>query len=459
MTILNRILNVPSSDPDDARRRRLLNILLIGVALISVLGLIALSLVALIQGADQTISMALRGAIFALLGTLGIFAINHTWSGQVASLLFVLLLTTVFTLSDEPRQVVDGRSVFLFTIPILMASVLLRSWASFLAAGLAGIVISLLALTIPGYIPPLPTIFGFFAFALVSWLSARSLESALEETRRINRELDQRVELRTRELRDANQQLAQANERLRELDRLKSRFISMVSHELRTPLSAIQGFSEMLLAGVYGPLAERQRTALGRITDNTQQLLHLVSDLLDRARIEAGQLTLHNAPFSPAGLVEDIRSTLDVLARSKGLMLTTEIAPDLPDELYGDEGRLRQIMVNLVNNAIKFTEVGDVRVRLYRPNHGAGTDEALWAISVSDTGPGIAEGDRTRIFDPFRRVDDSATREHLGVGLGLSIVKELTELMGGEIQLTSMLGEGSTFVVTLPLHDIEEVSA
>jgi signal transduction histidine kinase len=359
------------------------------------------------------------------------------------------MLTTVVALSDEPHQVVNGRSVFLFTIPILMASVLLRPWASFAAAGLSSLVVSAIAVTLPGYIPPAPTMLGFFAFALVSWLSARSLETALKDLRAINRELDQRVEKRTQELQTANEELARANERLRELDRLKSKFVSMVSHELRTPLGAIQGFAEMLQAGIYGPLSEKQEDALGRIEKNTRRLLIIVNDLLDQARIEAGELSIRPTVFSPSDLTEDLESTVGVLVERKGLELTTEVADDMPDSLYGDRERLHQILVNLTDNAIKFTDEGGIHVHICRPD---GDHSSHWAMEVSDTGSGISEQDQELVFAPFRRVDDSMTREHVGVGLGLSIVKQLVELMNGEIILESEPGRGSTFTVVLPLQ-------
>jgi signal transduction histidine kinase len=289
---------------------------------------------------------------------------------------------------------------------------------------------------------------GFFTFALVSWLSAQSLENALREARALNRELDQRVEERTQELRKANQQLTDANERLMELDRLKSRFVSMVSHELRTPLGAVQGFAEMLLLGIYGSLSDRQRDALERIGANTKTLLNIVNDLLDQARMEAGQLSLHPSHFRPTELTDDLRSTMGVLAQKQGLKLTTSLAPDLPETLYADKERLNQILINLVTNAIKFTEKGGVQVRMHLAN---GSQPSQWAIEVVDSGPGIPEKDQASIFVPFGRIDDSMTRRHKGVGLGLSIVKQLTELMGGDVTLESEMGRGSTFTVLLPL--------
>jgi signal transduction histidine kinase len=448
---LSRLLGVRATDPDDARRRKLLNILLAGIASLIALTLIVTGLLATrtIGGHSQPLLLAFQGGLAALVGIVIVYAVNRYWSGTVASSLFLLLLTVVFAVSDEPRQVVEGRSVFLFTIPILMASMVLRPWASFVMAGVSGLVITPIALGVD-IVPPLPTMLGFFAVALVSWLSARSLESALQDVRALNRELDHRVEERTRELRQANRDLARANERLMELDRLKSRFVSMVSHELRTPLGAVQGFAEMLLAGIYGSLSHKQEDALQRIESNTRTLLNIVNDLLDQARIEAGQLSLHPAPFHPTELAEDLQSTMGVLAEKEGLELTTSIDPDLPDTLYGDKERLNQILLNLVNNAIKFTEEGGIQVRMCLPN---GSDRSQWAIEIVDTGPGIPEKDQHSIFVPFGRVDDSMTRRHTGVGLGLSIVKQLVELMGGDITLESELGRGSTFTVVLPLKE------
>ena len=449
--MISRLINVSSSDPDDARRRQLLNILLLGLAILTTLTILATGTISIanLANLDEAVRLMLFVSLAALAAIVVIFLINHFWSGHVASLCFLLMLTIVMTLSDDPSEVVNGRSVFLFTIPILIASVLLRPWASFAAAGLSSVVVSALALTLPGYIPPAPTMLGFFAFALVAWLSARSLESALQDLRVLNRELDRRVEDRTRELQRANRQLARANERLLELDRLKSRFVSMVSHELRTPLGAIQGFTEMLRAGIYGSMPKRQDDALQRIERNTRKLLNIVNDLLDQARIEAGELALHPSPFSPTELVEDLQSTVGVLAEQKGLSLSVDVDRDVPRPLYGDKERLHQVLVNLTNNAIKFTDEGGIHVRIGQADGG---HPSHWAMEVSDTGPGIAEQDQDLVFTPFRRVDDSMTREHTGVGLGLSIVKQLVELMDGDITLESKPGRGSTFTVVLPLQ-------
>jgi len=448
MRLLREPFHTQSSDPDDARRRRLLSILLAGLFIIAILTFSTAVIATLsgFEGQDRSSALSIASAVIVVVIVI-VYLINRYRSGPLASVLFLVLLTLAIALADEPYQVVEGRSVFLFTIPILMASVILRPWGSFVLAGLASLIITPIALR-AGIVPPLPTMLGFFAFALIAWLSARSLEDALRELRAINRELDQRVEDRTRKLREANEELALANERLRELDRLKSRFVSMVSHELRTPLGAIQGFAEMLRAGIYGTLSDKQDNALDRIEKNAQRLLNIVNDLLDQARIEAGELSIHPEPFAPEALIEDLETTVGVLAEQKGLDMTIDIEEDVPRPVYGDKDRLHQVLVNLTNNAIKFTDAGGIRVRVGRAD---GDYSSHWSMEVSDTGPGISKKDQEMIFTPFRRVDDSITREHMGVGLGLSIVKQLVELMEGEITLESELGQGSTFTVILPL--------
>lgn len=446
--VASTVVEVPTPDPDDARRRRLLNIMLMGLAALTIVGILVLTVFSANITATEMVQMV-AALVAAAVGVVVIYAINRWWSGDLAGTLFVSLLLVVVVVSDTPRQVVEGRTLIIFTIPILMASVILRPWASFAVAGASSAIITAIAQFRIGILPPVPSMLGFFAFALVSWLSARSLEDALRDLRAINRRLDQMVEERTRELQATNEELAEANEHLREMDRLKSRFLSMVSHDLRTPLGAIQGFAELLQAELYGPLSDKQENALERIEVNTRQLLHLVNDLLDQARIEAGGLTLHPEPFSPAELIEDLKSTMGVLAESEGLTLTTTIDDDMPERLLGDEKRLHQILVNLVNNAIKFTEEGGVHVRVYRVD----SEPSRWAIAVTDTGPGISKEDQGYIFEPFRRVDDSITRAHGGVGLGLSIVKQLTALMDGDIALDSQKGQGSTFTVALPLEE------
>lgn len=444
--MITRLLEVSSTDPEDTRRRRLLNILLSGTGSLSFVALIAV-IAAHFLGfvSTENFGRLASSILVVFVSLILIFLINRYWSGWVSGLSFVLVLVGAFAFADEPRQTVGGRSLFLFTIPILMSSVILRPWASFVTAGVCGTIIAYIDVVVLRNVPGIPTILGFFTVALVSWLSARSLESALLDLRVLNIGLEDRVRARTSELQQANEQLTLAYEKLQELDRLKSRFLSIVSHELRTPLSAIQGFAEMLQAEVYGPLSQKQRNALQRITANDERLLNLVNDLLDQARMEAGQLSLTFDTFTLQDLVDDMESTMRVLVESKKLYLKVHVSPAVPATLEGDRKRLHQILINLINNALKFTQKGGISVHFYR------LDEEYWAIDVADTGPGIPQTIQTAIFEPFRQADSSATREHTGFGLGLSIVKQLTTLMGGSVSVISELGFGSTFTIKIPI--------
>jgi len=230
-----------------------------------------------------------------------------------------------------------------------------------------------------------------------------------------------------------------------EVERLKSTFVGIVSHELRTPLNAILGYAEMFKEAVYGPMNDKQVNMADRIMKNTQRLLGLINDLLDQAQMEAGKLTIHNTPLKPAELLDNLHGLLDKAATDKHLRLTSEIDDDLPETLLGDPARLQQILVNLVNNAIKFTDQGEIRVRLTRAT------DIKWGIEVEDTGRGIPESELPFIFDTFRQVEGTATRVHGGFGLGLAIVKQLINLMSGDINVTSKIGIGTTFSITLPL--------
>jgi PAS domain S-box-containing protein len=253
------------------------------------------------------------------------------------------------------------------------------------------------------------------------------------------------------EQREMEEALRQARDRALEASRLKSQLLAVVSHELRTPLGAILGYTEFLHEGAYGEISAKQEEILGKVMDSTNYLNDLVDQLLDQAQIDAGQAKLNIAPFAPREMIDRAESKSLMKAHSQGLELIFEVEDNVPETLIGDEQRLEQILLNLVGNAIKFTDEGEVRVRIYR------SDDNHWAISVSDTGPGVPPAMQDKIFEPFRQVDSSATRSHGGVGLGLSIVKQLTTLMGGNISLESTVGEGSTFTISLPLTPQEEI--
>jgi PAS domain S-box-containing protein len=247
------------------------------------------------------------------------------------------------------------------------------------------------------------------------------------------------------QLKQAQEALALSRDQALDASRFKSQLLSRVSHELRTPLGGILGYAELLQYKAFGSLTEQQHNAVNNIVESTHYLTTIVNDLLDEAQIESKSLSLHNEYFNPVDLLEKIRSTMSTLAHKKELTFRAEISDDLPSELYGDVNRLQQVIFNLAGNAIKFTKQGEVSVSVKRPA------PAHWSIEVHDTGAGIVESEHESIFEPFRQVNNSITRENRGSGLGLAITRQLVELMGGQISLESEIGKGSLFTVTLPI--------
>ena len=554
--LIEQFLDVPVADPDDGRRRKLLNIIISGIAFFSLLLLISTTVLFLARPTAVGIKYILVIGSLIFTATIIFYLINKNKRipGWIVSGLFLLFLTVAITFSDTPEEVAAGQTLFVFTIPIIVASVLLVPWSSFIFSAISSVIISIIALSI-NRLPNIPAIIGFFMIALVSWLSSRSLEQALLELRTINVNLDQIVRERThalaesltRERIEAGRSQAilesiadgvivfdtrgcaiQANPALSnlinvpinhilngsvndlvetspmdaknrgtlagvltkpgkqlasyrvewgsktlsissgqvldrdgsevgtvavfrdftreaEVEKMKSAFVAMVSHELRTPISAILGYAEIFREQIYGPLNEKQAQMTSRIISNSSRLLSLINDLLDQAQMEAGKLKIEYEAIKPADLLENLHGVMDKLIADKGLKLTCELDPGLPESLTGDSARLQQILVNLVNNAVKFTETGNINVQL------AKLDEQHWEISVSDTGQGIPSEDLPYIFDTFRQVEGTTTRVHGGFGLGLSIVKQLVKLMGGIISVESELDRGSTFTITLPL--------
>jgi signal transduction histidine kinase len=226
--------------------------------------------------------------------------------------------------------------------------------------------------------------------------------------------------------------------------RHKSQFLANMSHELRTPLNAILGYTELLNDGIYGDLPQKAGDVMTRIDRSGKHLLGLINDVLDLSKIEAGQLELTLADYSLQEIVHAVLTQVEALASEKGLTLHVNVAPSLPPG-RGDERRLAQVLLNLVGNAIKFTDVGSVRIAAYR-------DGDAFVVSVTDTGPGITEADRQRIFEEFQQADSSSTRKKGGTGLGLSIAKRIVELHGGRIWVESTFGRGSTFSFQVPVR-------
>ena len=220
-----------------------------------------------------------------------------------------------------------------------------------------------------------------------------------------------------------------------------------MSHELRTPLNAILGYTELMADGAYGEPSEKMLGILKRLEANGRHLLGLINDVLDLSKIEAGQLKLSLEDYSIRDVVHSVFSVAEPLAASKHLALKVELSNDLP-VAHGDERRLTQVLLNLVGNAVKFTDAGEVVIR-------AAASNGQYTLSVQDTGPGISPSDQVKIFEEFQQADASTTKAKGGTGLGLSIAKRIVNLHGGCIRVSSELGNGSTFFIDVPIK-VEE---
>jgi signal transduction histidine kinase len=559
---LNKLLDSPLLDnPDNARRRRLLNIILWGLIVASIFTLIAsgirmLQLSRTDEYSDSGIQQIFYSGFALLIGLILFYLLNRSRyiPAWVTSSIFLIFMMLLLAFTDDFSELANGRSLFVFSLPVIMASMLLQPASSFIFAILSAIEIGILAnlADVPFNIA---AAIGYLFLALISWLSSRSLEQALRELRDINTNLDQIVKERTHALAEAltrerieagrsqailesiadgvvvfdtqgsaiqanpalsnlinvplnnivnamvsdlvetspmdakNKSLLagvltkkgsqQASHRVEwgkktlsissgqvldrdgsevgtvavfrdftkeaELEKMKSAFVAMVSHELRTPISAILGYAEIFKEQIYGPLNDKQAKMTSRIVSNSSRLLNLINDLLDQAQMEAGKLKIKYENIKLSDLLENIHSVMDKLTTDKGLKLTSELDPNMPEVLTGDSARLQQILINLVSNAVKFTDEGSIHVQLSR------LDETQWGISVSDTGTGISKEEIPYIFETFRQVEGTTTRIHGGFGLGLSIVRQLVNLMGGSISVSSELGLGSTFSISLPI--------
>ncbi len=265
-----------------------------------------------------------------------------------------------------------------------------------------------------------------------------------------------------RELKETNLELQNANESLKQLDRLKSNFLATVSHELRTPLTSIIGYSEMLAQGIAGSLSAEQQTFVETIHEKGQQLLEMISGLLDMSKLDSGTLTLRKEDVDMGLLVRDVLNTFAPIAKQSGVEIRARVDPAVPP-LRGDGMRLRQVFTNLVDNALKFTPQGE-RVELSvemgqlerEPGDDAGTillagSEPAVVVTVADSGIGVPDEEKQRIFDPFYQVDGGTTRRVGGTGLGLAIVRRLVEGHEGVVVVRDRKPRGAEFVVTLPL--------
>ena len=285
-------------------------------------------------------------------------------------------------------------------------------------------------------------------FAIVSVLHDLTREAEnerlFEALKKLNEELEERIRAATADLAEQNARLQWQSQELERANRLKSEFLASMSHELRTPINALIGYAALLLDGVLGEITPTQRDALTRARAAAEHLLALINDILDLAKIEAGKMPLNVQEVSLGAVTREVAQQMEPLVHKKGLRFQTAVSDDCP-VILSDRTKVKQILLNLVSNAVKFTNEGTVTVGVECTPSDGGV-----AIKVSDTGIGIRSEDLDAIWEDFRQVDQSRTREHGGTGLGLSITRKLLDRLGGRVAVESEYGKGTTFTVWLP---------
>src|SRR5258706_2184464 len=518
--MLKNLFQIPNTfDPDDRRRRQVLNVLIIVLMIASIIGFLATVLMwQTSEGYNITETLIWRHStnifedsdVTKILtsATIGIASavilINTNRSSRVpgwfSGAIFLTLFSIALLQSDTPHELFSGRSLIYWDLPISISAIVIHPVSAFLvASAISGYL--WIAVPHPGSsTPDFYAIFPLLFVAWVCWLGMSMDNRAIRDGRRegannkailenmgegllvldlqgnfvsatpalfsmtpkedlretLSNPLGKTVQWKRKvfsvpapEAPEVGTVAVFRDEtRRHETERARDALLATASHELRTPLAATMNYLELLLMLTKLNKVNTTEFAehLARAIENSKRLQRLVNDILDQAQIQAGVLELKPQSFNLRALLSKVHQLLDSLIQQKQLTYELAMAPEVPEEIVGDPERLHQVLVNLIGNAIKFTNQGKIKV-----NVATSKNDQL-SIAVTDTGPGIPPEQLPDIFEAFRRGSNYAQRERQGAGLGLSIAKEIITRMGGEIAAASQFGAGSTFIVTLPIE-------
>ena len=384
---------------------------------IFVIGGFALSAYLVTQ--DHILVAAWAIIITALIGATGILALNKQYYSSLVNgipLYIVVILLAALVLPRNFIWVVSITTVITYSIALALSQQPMTDQPSYSVSQ-----VILVAIII------MPTV-GAILYRLRVEFDGR-LESMHESIQQAD---------------VARKQAEESRQRAEDADKAKSQFLANMSHELRTPLNAIIGYDEAMIGGMVGEFTQQQTKLLGHIQHNSRRLLGLINDILDLSKVESGSLQVFLAPMSPHKVIQETVESLRSLADGKQIYLNVQFADAVPAVVLGDAKKLQQVLVNILSNAIKFTDNGGVTVDV------GVMDASHWQFRVLDTGIGMPADAASYIFEPFQQVDGTDKRKYKGTGLGLAITKRLVERLGGSVQMTSELGKGSTFTITLP---------
>ncbi len=425
-------------EDEDLRRRRLLDALLLGSLIIT---LVVLLLVFWfdrrgLTGPEPPTTIYLAGSLYLIGGTL-LYALNRRLPSRWSGIIFVGLISGVVLPLENVRYLIEGRSTYLWMLPIILSSVLIRSWAGFVTATLISVIYAWLQVRIVQEPVPNPAILASFYFiAFTMWLATSSLERALHELIRINRELDQRVAERTQALQALNQELVHRNEDL-------EAFAHTVAHDLKGPLSSLLGFSEALQDNLNSMTQETLINYLSLIGRSARKLTNIVDELLLLSSFSKVEVLSRPVAMSPVigAALERLRDSIQQRRVEFTIQSTWPLA-------YGYAPWLEEVWVNYISNAIKYG-VDPPHITLGAERHTDGMIR-FW---VKDNGPGLTEEQQRRLFVPFSRLSNMRVQ---GYGLGLSITRRIVERLGGRVGVESTPGKGATFYFTLPAAPEED---